>query len=539
MKGSSTLIAAQAANDMRARGIDVIDLSVGEPDFDTPQFIKDLAWDGLEKGLTKYTSTSGLAEFRSSIADFYAHRFGTSFGADEVAATCGGKQGLFNAACSLLNPGDDVLIPKPYWVTFPAIATFCGANSIFIDTAPTGFILTADEVKAAITPRTKLLIINSPNNPTGRVVPPEEMRRIVEICAERDVYVLTDECYLFFAYPPAEPFTSASLPDELRQYVCVGGSFSKTYAMTGWRIGYTVANLEWTKAMVKLQSHSATHPTSFVQYACAKAVQDAKKTIAAVNSMTGEYERRRDWLVPALNEVEGFKCEMPEGAFYAFVDVREMIGERFGSSADIADALLRDANIVVTDGEGFGADGYLRISYATSMETLHRAVDKMRSLAQRPPPRLITHQIQFYAVWSPPVIIRPISSTEVTFGSTSPTILPSRMTSKRSARAVTSSSSAETSSTAEPASRSSISLRWMNSMAPISTPRVGCETSSSFGFNSNSRPMMSFCWLPPDKDFAGSAGFGGRTSNRSMISPTRLSIAELFINPVAAAIGGR
>jgi len=380
MKGSSTLIAAQAANDMRARGIDVIDLSVGEPDFDTPHFIKELACEGLEKGLTKYTSTSGTAEFRRSIADFYKHRFGTSFGPDEVAAACGGKQGLFNAACTILNRGDDVLIPKPYWVTFPAIAEFCEANSVFIETASTNFVLTADQVRFAITPKTRLLIINSPNNPTGQVVPPDEMRRIIETCAEHEVYVLTDECYLFFAYPPAEPFTSASLPDELRQYVCVGGSFSKTYAMTGWRIGYTVANQEWTKAMVKLQSHSATHPTSFVQYACAKAVQDAPRTIEAVNSMTAEYERRKNWLIPALNQIDGFKCAMPEGAFYAFVDVRQMLGEEFADSAAVADRLLNESHIVVTDGEGFGAEGFLRLSYATSMENLHRAVDKMKEI---------------------------------------------------------------------------------------------------------------------------------------------------------------
>jgi aspartate aminotransferase len=380
MKGSSTLIAAQAASDMRARGIDVIDLSVGEPDFDTPQFIKDLAWEGLQKGLTKYTSTAGTADFRSSIAEFYAHRFGTSFGADEVAAACGGKQGLFNAACTLLNPGDDVLIPKPYWVTFPAIVTFCGANSVFVDTGSTDCVLSADQVEAAITDKTKLLIINSPNNPTGRVIPPHQLRKIIEVCAEHNVYVLTDECYLFFAYPPAEPFTSASLPDELRRYVCVGGSFSKTYAMTGWRAGYTIANPEWTKAMVKLQSHSATHPTSFVQYACAKALQDAATTLEAVSSMTGEYERRRGWLIPALNEVEGFKCAMPEGAFYAFVDVREMLGDKFQTSSNICEALLREANIVVTDGSGFGADGHLRFSYATSMENLRRAVDKMKAM---------------------------------------------------------------------------------------------------------------------------------------------------------------
>ena len=380
MKGSSTLIAAQAAADMRLSGIDVIDLSVGEPDFDTPEFIKQYASEGLEKGLTKYTATAGMADYRSAIVEFYASRFGADIKVAEVAASCGGKQALFNAACTILNPGDDVLIPKPYWVTFPEIVTFCRANSIFIETEQTDFILTADQVAAAITNKTKLLIINSPNNPTGRVIPPDEMRRIVEVCAAAGVYVLTDECYLFFAYPPAEPFSLASLPDDLREFVCVAGSFSKTYAMTGWRIGYTIANPEWTKAMVKLQSHSATHPTSFVQYACAKALQNSDATVAAVTAMTGEYERRRDWLIPALNEIKGFRCPMPEGAFYAFVDVRELIGDRFANSAAVADCLLAEAHIVVTDGAAFGADGFLRISYATSMESLVEAVRSMTAI---------------------------------------------------------------------------------------------------------------------------------------------------------------
>ena len=378
MKGSSTLIAAQMAGEMRAQGIDVIDMSVGEPDFDTPAFIKQYAWEGLEKGLTKYTATAGSAEFRSAIVKFYASRFGADITSAEVAAACGGKQALFNAACSILNPGDDVLIPKPYWVTFPEIVTFCRANSVFIETEATDFVLTANQVADAITPKTKLIIINSPSNPSGRVIPPDKMRQIVEVCAARGVYVMTDECYLFFAYPPAAPFSLASLPPELRENVCVAGSFSKTYAMTGWRVGYTIANVEWTKAMVKLQSHSATHPTSFVQYACAKALRNSDETIAAVNAMTGEYERRRDWLIPALNEVNGFKCPMPEGAFYAFVDVRGTFGERFKNSADVADVLLKEAHIVVTDGEGFGADGFLRLSYATSMENLHLAVEKIK-----------------------------------------------------------------------------------------------------------------------------------------------------------------
>ncbi len=380
MHASSTLKAAQIAANLRDEGHDVIDLTVGEPDFDTPEFIKQYAWEGLEKGLTKYTSSAGMKPLTHAISEFYAEQFGAKFSPVEVAAACGGKQALFNAACTLLNPGDDVLIPKPYWVTFPELATFCRAKSVFIETEETDFVLTADQVRDAITDKTRLLIINSPNNPTGRVVPADEMRKIIETCAEHGVYVLTDECYLFFAYPPGEVFTSAVLPPELREFVCVGGSFSKTYAMTGWRIGYTIANEEWTRAMVKLQSHSATHPTSFVQYACAKALENRAETVATVDRMFKEYERRRDWLIPALNTIDGFKCGMPEGAFYAFVDVRDMLGSRFRTSAEVADEMLSLAHIAVTDGAGFGADGFLRLSYATSMENLQKAIDRMGNL---------------------------------------------------------------------------------------------------------------------------------------------------------------
>ncbi|HSK71128.1 MAG TPA: pyridoxal phosphate-dependent aminotransferase [Pyrinomonadaceae bacterium] len=380
MQMSSTLKAAQTAAGLRERGFDVIDLTLGEPDFQTPEFIKQLACEGLEKGFTKYTPTAGLKSFTESIAEFYAAQFGAGFSPQEVAAACGGKQAIFNAACTLLNPGDDVLIPKPYWVTFPEIANFNRAKSVFIDTEDTDFVLTAEQVKNSITENTKLLIINSPNNPTGRVVPPDEMGKIVEVCAERNVYVIADECYLFFVYPPAEVFTSAVLPAELRQFVCVAGSFSKTYAMTGWRIGYTIAGEEWTKQMTKLQSHSASHPTSFVQYACGEATQQREKSMSAVGKMLEEYCKRRDWLIPALQKINGFRCAMPEGAFYAFVDVRDLLGEKFKTSADVAELLLNEAQTVVTDGAGFGAEGFLRISYATSIENLQKAVERMKSL---------------------------------------------------------------------------------------------------------------------------------------------------------------
>ena len=380
MKSSSTLKAAQVAADLREKGVDVLDLSVGEPDFPTPEFIKDYAWEGLQKNITKYTPTSGLKSFKEAIVEFYEKEFDARFSPKEIVASDGGKQGLFNAICTLVNAGDEVLIPKPYWVTFPEIIHFVGATSKFIETEETDFVLTAEQVKNSISDKTKLLIINSPNNPTGRVIPADEMQRIVEVCAERGVYVLTDECYLFFVYPPSKVFTSASLPPELRKFVCVAGSFSKTYAMTGWRIGYTIAPEEWSKAMTKLQSHSTSHPTSFVQYACARAMENHADSKAAVNTMLAEYKKRRDWLIPALQSIEGFKCEMPEGAFYALADVRELLGDEYKTSADLADTFLSKAHIVVTDGKPFGADGFLRFSYATSLENLQKAVEKIKKL---------------------------------------------------------------------------------------------------------------------------------------------------------------
>ena len=233
-----------------------------------------------------------------------------------------------------------VLIPKPYWVTFPEIVTFTGAKSVFIETEETDFILTAEQVKESITDKTKLIIINSPNNPTGRVIPANEMRKIIEVCAERNVYVLTDECYLFFVYPPSEVFTSAVLPEELRKFVCVAGSFSKTYAMTGWRIGYTIANEEWTKA--NGQSCKAIRHRIRPRLCNMPAPERWKMHEESMRRLMqcSPNTKKKDWLIPALQQIEGFKCAMPEGAFYAFVDVRELLGDKFKTSADIADSFF-------------------------------------------------------------------------------------------------------------------------------------------------------------------------------------------------------
>lgn len=379
MQTSSTLAAMQQAVRLRAAGLDVVDLGPGEPDFDTPEHIKRAAETALLAGETKYTPTAGTRPLQEAIINYYSREFGASYDVSEVMATAGGKQAIFNACVTLLNPGDEVLIPKPYWVTFPEIVTFARATPIFIETEETGFQLTAEQVASAITPRTKLIIINSPSNPSGCVIPRAEFEKIMEIIAERGIYAISDECYLRFVYAPAEVFSVARLAPELRARVCIAGSFSKTYAMTGWRMGYALASPEWTKAMLKVQGHSTSNPNSIAQRAATEAFNGEQKCVA---EMLEEYGARREWLIEALADVPGFSCFKPEGAFYAFPNVRGCLKGEIKTSADFADKLLRDAQTVVTDGAGFGADGYIRISYATSLERLKEGVRRIRKIAE-------------------------------------------------------------------------------------------------------------------------------------------------------------
>jgi aspartate aminotransferase len=382
MQASSTLAAMQAALAMRAAGVDVVDLGAGEPDFDTPQHIKLAAVEALRAGQTKYTATAGTKQLQQAIINYYEREFGTSYEPSQVVATAGGKQAIFNSVVTLVGRGDEVLIPRPYWVTFPEIVTFSGATPVFIDTEETGFRLTAEQVERAITPRTRLIILNSPSNPSGRVIPPAEFRKIMELVVERDIYAVSDECYLRFVYPPATVFSAASLSPEIRARLCIAGSFSKTYAMTGWRIGYSLAPARWTREMLKVQGHSTSNPNSITQSAAAEAFNTSQECVA---EMLAEYRKRRDWLVPALSEIPGFRCFEPEGAFYAFPDVRGCLGggSDVKTSAQFAETLLQDAQTVVTDGAGFGADGFIRISYATSLDQLQEGIRRIRQLAEK------------------------------------------------------------------------------------------------------------------------------------------------------------
>ena len=380
MQASSTLAAMQAAEALRAAGENVVDFGAGEPDFDTPDNIKAAAEAAMRAGKTKYTSTGGTRELQQSIIDFYARSFGTNYERNEVMGTSGGKQAIFNAVVSLINPGDEVLLAKPYWVTFPEVVIFAAGVPVFIETEETGFVLSAAQVERAITPRTKLIILNSPCNPSGRVIPPAEFRRIMELLANRGINVISDECYLRFVYPPGEVFSAASLPAELRARLCIAGSFSKTYAMTGWRIGYALAPPEWTREMLKVQGHSTSNPNSIAQSAAVAALDGPQESVA---TMLAEYTARRAWLLNALKEIPRLSCNEPEGAFYAFPSVRECLGNDLKTSADFASRLLTEERTVVTDGAAFGAEGYLRISYATSMEQLREGVTRIKRFVER------------------------------------------------------------------------------------------------------------------------------------------------------------
>ena len=379
MQSSATMAAMQAAEALRASGANVCDFGAGEPDFDTPDNIKHAAEKAMHAGRTKYTAAGGIRELNRAIIELYKREFGTEYQPNEVMATSGGKQAIFNAVVTLINPGDECLIPKPYWVTFPEVVVFAGGKPVFIETEETDFILTVEQVERAITPRTKLLILNSPSNPSGRVLPPAQFRRIMELATERGIFVVSDECYLRFVYPPGEVFSAASLPAELRARLCIAGSFSKTYAMTGWRMGYALAPAEWTKAMLKVQGHSTSNANSIAQWAAVEALTGPQESVGV---MLAEYTRRRAWLLDALKEIPGMKCSEPEGAFYAFPNVLGCLGKDLKTSGDFAQRLLEDEHVVVTDGAGFGAEGYVRISYATSMQQIEDGVKRIKRFAE-------------------------------------------------------------------------------------------------------------------------------------------------------------
>ncbi len=370
---SSTMKVASDAEKLRSQGVDVVDFGAGEPDFPTPDNIKQAAVRALEQNFTKYTNAGGTLELKKTLCERHTTDFGTNYQPNECLVTVGGKHAIFNLTQALLDPGDEVVIPVPYWVTYKDVVNYAGAKCVFVDTdEDRGFTFTADMIEPYLTDRTKLVMINSPSNPSGAVLDRAEFEKIYRLTARRGIFMMTDECYCHFLYD-SEPFSIASLPGA-KENVVVAGSLSKTYAMTGWRIGFALAPTPVIGAMMKLQSHSTSNPTSIAQKAAVEALRGPQESVGV---MLAEYAKRRDFVIRRLRAIPGVKCAEPRGAFYAYPNISVAYTNGISGSVQFSEKLLDKAAVAVVPGEAFGTDQHVRISYATSMHELERGLERL------------------------------------------------------------------------------------------------------------------------------------------------------------------
>ncbi len=379
---SATLRVSRRASELKAQGSEVIDFGAGEPDFASPAIAVEAARRALAEGFTKYTPSSGIPALRKALAERYARQYGAPWGADRTLVAVGGKGALFESILALVDDGDDVVLHTPAWVSFPEQIRFAGGRVVEVATdGADGFAIHAEPILAAIGPRTKAVIVNSPCNPTGGVISAADLRAIAAGCAERDVLLLSDETYERFVYD-GEPFASAAaLATEYPETVAVVGSFSKTYAMTGWRLGFLLGPKALVDATATIQSHATSNPTSFAMIGALAALEGAE---ADVEAMVAEYQARRDLLIPALNALPGVSCQPPRGAFYAFPDISAAFGGEIDGSVAFAERLLEEAHVAVVAGAAFSSDRHVRISFACSRTQLQIGVERLdRFLSSR------------------------------------------------------------------------------------------------------------------------------------------------------------
>jgi aspartate aminotransferase len=382
MQVSPTLAVMNRALELKAQGVDIVDLGPGEPDFPTPQSVCAAGKRAIDEGQTKYTAGNGTSALRDALAARYNRRYGTSLVAENVIAGTGGKQELFNVTLALVDEGDEVIIPSPYWVSFPDQVQFAGGTPVFARTDPQNeFRPTFADIEAAATERTRGVIINSPCNPTGAVIAERELHRIVDWCASRDLFLIFDETYEFFVYDGAKHVSAARWFNEYPETVVCVNSMSKTFAMTGWRLGYAIAHRDVITAAGKIQSHSTSNPSSISQAAALEALAGADEE---VRRMWEAYRERRAWLIPAINSIDGLCCAHPDGAFYIFPDVSAFFGRgSVRDSQSLTNYLLDEARVAVIPGSAFGSDDHIRISYATSMERLQEGVRRIESALKK------------------------------------------------------------------------------------------------------------------------------------------------------------
>ena len=373
---SSTASVLAAAARLKSEGYDVVDFGPGEPDFPTPENIKQAAIDAIHSNFTKYTATDGIGELKRAIVDWHARQFNTAYRPEEVLVTVGGKHGIFNLVSALIGPGDEVIVPAPYWVTFKDVVRYAGGQCVFVQTQEQeNFRLRAAQIERALTSKTRLIVLNSPNNPSGAVIPETELRKIANLAREREVFLLADECYSHFVYGDRTPFSMASLGQEYANHLMVVGSLSKTYAMTGWRVGYCLGPVEIIRSMLKLQSHCTSNVSSISQKAAVQALTGPQRS---VQEMLKEYTRRREYIVKALNAVPGIHCNWPDGAFYVYPNVSAFLRKSpVHTPSDLSLRLLQEAHVAVVPGEAFGTQEHLRISYATSQDQLEKGIQRL------------------------------------------------------------------------------------------------------------------------------------------------------------------
>jgi len=372
---SATMAITAAALKLKSEGVDLADFGAGEPHFATPQHIKDAAIEAIEKNFTRYTNVAGIPEVRKAIVDRHAADFNSNYTPEECVFTTGGKLALFNAIQVLVDHGDEVILPVPYWVSFKDIIQYAGGKVVLIETDEAeNFRVTAKMIEAAITPKTKAIILNTPSNPSGAVVSPEDLEAIVRLAHKHGIFVLLDECYVYLNF--AGEIVSGGSFTDCKEHVVVLGSLSKTYAMTGWRAGFALGPKPVIAAMSKLQSQSTSNTASMVQRASIVAVSGSQE---CVSEMRADYIKLRDRVLEGFKTIPGLTCTVPQGAFYVYPNVKNFIGKGgVKSASDLAAKLLSEAHIVVVPGEAFGTDEHIRLSYAVSHDVVDEGVKRMR-----------------------------------------------------------------------------------------------------------------------------------------------------------------
>ncbi len=379
---SATLAVTSRAAELKAKGVDVIGFGAGEPDFDTPDYIKEAAIKALKAGKTKYTSSSGIVELRTAIAAKLEKENGLKYTPDQIIVNIGGKHSVYEAMQAVLDPGDEVILPTPYWVTYPEAIKLAGAAAKILKTdKDNSYKITPSQLKEAVTDKTAMLVLNSPNNPGGFTYTPQELKAIAKAIEETNVYVLSDEIYEKLIYGDTRFVSFASLSEDAYNRTLTLNGFSKTFSMTGWRLGYTAGPLDVIKAMGRLQSHMTSNPVTFGQYAAIAAFGDlADRTI---EKMRAEFERRGKYMAERLNSIDGVQCTEPTGAFYCFPDVsshygRNIKGIKINGSMDFAKALLEQANVALVPGLPFGCDNNVRLSFACSLDNITKGLDRLQ-----------------------------------------------------------------------------------------------------------------------------------------------------------------